>query len=48
MFCILLGLRQEEVMDELLQRLDAMGIDSLGALEKFPSLVEQRTWGLSL
>ena len=38
------SLRQEEVMDELLQRLDAMGIKPLGALEKFPTLVEQRTW----
>ena len=38
------SLGQEEVLDELLQRLDALGIDPLGVLEKFPSLVEQRTW----
>lgn len=38
------SLRQDEVLDELLQRLDAMGIEPLGTLEKIPSLVEQRTW----
>lgn len=38
------SLRQDEVLDELLQRLGAMGIEPLGTLEKIPSLVEQRTW----
>lgn len=38
------SLRQDEVLDELLQRLDAMGIEPLGTLEKIPSLVEQRVW----
>ena len=38
------SLRQDEVLDELLQRLCAMGIEPLGTLEKIPSLVEQRTW----
>lgn len=32
------------MLDELLQRLGAMGIEPLGTLEKIPSLVEQRTW----
>jgi hypothetical protein len=38
------SLRQDEVLKELLQRLDAMGIEPLGTLERIPSLVEQRTW----
>ena len=38
------SLRRDEVLDELLQRLVAMGIEPLGTLEKIPSLVEQRTW----
>lgn len=38
------SLRQEDVLDELLQRLRAMGVEPLGTLEKIPSLVEQRTW----
>ncbi len=38
------SLRKDEVLEELLQRLGAMGIEPLGALEKIPSLVEQRTW----
>jgi very-short-patch-repair endonuclease/Cdc6-like AAA superfamily ATPase len=38
------ALRQDEVLDELLQRLGAMGIEPLGTLEKIPSLTELRTW----
>lgn len=38
------SLRTEEVLDELVQRLTAMGIEPLGTLEKIPSLVECRTW----
>ena len=37
-------MRRDEVVEELLQRLTAMGIEPLGTLEKIPSLVEQRTW----
>lgn len=37
-------MRRDEVLEELLQRLTAMGIEPLGTLEKMPSLVEQRTW----
>ena len=33
------------MLDELLQRLGAMGIEPLGTLEKIPSLVEYRVWG---
>ncbi len=35
------------MLEELLQRLAAMGIEPLGALDKMPSLVEQRTWAPS-
>ncbi|MES2948166.1 MAG: AAA domain-containing protein [Pseudomonadota bacterium] len=38
------SLRKDEVLNELLQRLGAMGIEPLGTLEKIPSLVEQRVW----
>lgn len=38
------SLRKEEVIEELLQRLGAMGIEPLGTLERTPSLVEQRVW----
>ena len=38
------SMRRDEVLEELLQRLTAMGIEPLGTLEKIPSLVEQRTW----
>jgi very-short-patch-repair endonuclease len=38
------SMRRDEVFEELLQRLSAMGIEPLGTLEKIPSLVEQRTW----
>ena len=39
-------LRKDEVLFELLQRLHAMGIDPLGALERTSTLVEKRTWRL--
>jgi very-short-patch-repair endonuclease len=38
------SMHRDEVLEELLQRLTAMGIEPLGTLEKIPSLVEQRTW----
>lgn len=38
------SMRKDEVLDELLQRLAAMGIEPLGTLEKIPSLVEYREW----
>jgi very-short-patch-repair endonuclease len=37
-------LRKDEVLFELLQRLHAMGIDPLGALERASTSVEKRTW----
>lgn len=40
------SLRREEVVEELLARLKAMGIEPLGALDKAPSLVEYREWHL--
>jgi hypothetical protein len=38
------SLHQEDVLKELLDRLTAMGIEPLGALERIPSLVEYRAW----
>lgn len=38
------SLRKEEVFGELLERLTAMGIEPLGALDRAPSLVEKRVW----
>lgn len=38
------SLRKEEVFGELLERMTAMGIEPLGALDRAPSLVEKRTW----
>jgi len=38
------SLRKDEVLNELLSRLTAMGIEPLGALERVPSLVEYRPW----
>jgi very-short-patch-repair endonuclease len=38
------ALRQDEVLGELLERLAAMGIAPVGALNSTPSLVEKRTW----
>jgi hypothetical protein len=37
-------LRKDEVLQELLDRLAAMGIEPLGAIERIPSLVEKRVW----
>jgi len=37
-------LRKEEVFAELLERLGALGIEPIGALERAPSLVEKRVW----
>ena len=37
-------LRKEEVLNELLERVSAMGIEALGAMERAPSLVEKRVW----
>ena len=37
-------LRKEEVFEELVERLTAMGIEPIGALERLPSLVEYREW----
>jgi hypothetical protein len=34
----------DEVLGELLERLDAMGVAPLGAVERAPMLVEKRTW----
>lgn len=38
------SLRKDEVFGELLERLTAMGIEPLGAMERAPSLVERRVW----
>jgi very-short-patch-repair endonuclease len=38
------SLRKDEVFGELLDQLTAIGIESLGALERAPSLVEKRVW----
>lgn len=40
------SLRRDEVVDELLSRLGAMGIEPLGMVERVPSLVEYREWRL--
>lgn len=37
-------LRKDEVLGELLDRLTAMGIEPLGALERAPTLVDKRVW----
>jgi very-short-patch-repair endonuclease len=37
-------LRKEEVFTELLERLGALGIEPIGAIDRAPSLVEKRTW----
>lgn len=37
-------LRKDEVLAELLDRLEVMGIEPLGAIERVPSLVEKRIW----
>ena len=38
------SLRKDDVRAELLARLDAMGIEPLGALERMPLVVESRNW----
>lgn len=38
------SLRKDEVLRDLLDRLTAMGIEPIGAIERIPSLVETRTW----
>ena len=38
------ALRKDEVLGELLDRLTAMGIAPLGAIDRAPSLVEKRFW----
>lgn len=38
------SMRKEEVLQELTERLGAMGIEPLGALAKIPALVESREW----
>jgi very-short-patch-repair endonuclease len=38
------ALRREEVLVELVERLTAMGIAPVGAIDKAPGLVEKRTW----
>lgn len=37
-------LRKEEVFEELVERLTAMGIEPIGAMAVLPRLVESRTW----
>jgi hypothetical protein len=37
-------LRKEEILNELLERISAMGIEPLGMMERAPSLVEKRIW----
>jgi very-short-patch-repair endonuclease len=37
-------MKRDEVLRELLDTLEAMGIEPIGALEKAPLLVERRTW----
>jgi len=38
------SLRKADVFGELIERLTAMGIEPLGALDETPNLVEKRTW----
>jgi very-short-patch-repair endonuclease len=38
------SLRKDEILHELLERLNAMAIEPMGAIERAPSLVEKRTW----
>ena len=37
-------MRKDEVLQELLDRLAAMDIEPVGAIERIPSLVEKRVW----
>lgn len=38
------SLHKDDILQELLARLTAMGIEPMGAVEHAPSLVEKRTW----
>lgn len=38
------SLRKDDILQELLAHLTAMGIEPMGAIEHAPSLVEKRTW----
>jgi very-short-patch-repair endonuclease len=38
------SLQRDEVLAELLERLTAMGIEPMGAIERAPALVEKREW----
>ena len=38
------SLRKEVVFDELIEKLNAMGIDPIGTLGSIPSIVEKRVW----
>lgn len=38
------SLEREAIVDELIEKLGAMGIEPLGTLERMPSLVEYREW----
>ncbi|MFC5463028.1 AAA domain-containing protein [Massilia niabensis] len=40
------SMRREAVLGELLAQLGSMGIEPLGAIERIPSLVEYREWGI--
>lgn len=40
------SMRKDEVLKDLLDRLTAMGIEPVGALERAPSLVEYREWSV--
>jgi hypothetical protein len=37
-------LRKDEVFAELLERLGALGIEPIGAIDQAPGIVEKRTW----
>ncbi|MDQ7954764.1 MAG: AAA family ATPase [Pseudomonadota bacterium] len=39
------SLQRDAVLEDLMERLRAMGIEPLGALDRVPSLVEYREWG---
>ena len=40
------SMRRDDVLAELRARLQAMGIEPLGALERMPLVVESRNWPL--
>ena len=41
-------MRKDEVLEELLETLAAMGVEPLGTLDRVPSLVEYREWAPSV